>query len=307
MKAQVKLEKKKQGLAFQELILSLSHFWVKQGCVLQQPYDTEVGAGTMHPETFLRVLGPRAYRVAYVQPSRRPADGRYGENPNRLYKHSQFQVILKPSPADIQDVYLKSLAAIGLNLREHDIRFEEDNWESPTLGAWGIGWQVMLDGMEITQFTYFQQVGGMDLAPISCEITYGLERIAMFLQRVDNVFDLEWGGGVKYAEVRLQEEIEQSKYAFGHVDGMSAAEFADAHRELFDRNFALGEKLLDSQLILPALEQCLKCSHLFNILDSSGSIGVTERTAYILRVRQLSLRVAKAYVEAENQAGGVIT
>jgi glycyl-tRNA synthetase alpha chain len=271
---------------------------------LQQPLDLEVGAGTSHPETIFRVLGPKPWSVAYVQPSRRPDDGRFGQNPNRLFKHHQYQVILKPSPDEVQQLYLESLEACGINPRVHDIRFEEDNWESPTLGAWGIGWQVMLDGMEITQFTYFQQVGGMDLAPISCEITYGLERIAMFLQRVDNVFDLEWGGGVKYSEVRLQEEIEQSKYAFGHVEGMSAAEFADAHRQLFDRNFALGEKLLDSHLILPALEQCLKCSHLFNILDASGSIGVTERTAYILRVRQLSIRVAKAYVEAENLAGG---
>jgi glycyl-tRNA synthetase alpha chain len=211
-------------------------------------------------------------------------------------------VILKPSPDNIQELYLESLRAIGIDPLAHDIRFVEDDWESPTLGAWGIGWQVMLDGTEITQFTYFQQVGGMDLAPISCEITYGLERIAMFLQKVDNVFDLEWGGGVKYREVRLQEEIEQSKYAFGQVDGMSAAEFGARHRELFDKNFELGEKLLASNLILPALEHCLKCSHLFNILDSSGSIGVTERTAYILRVRQLAIRIARAYADAEQQA-----
>jgi glycyl-tRNA synthetase alpha chain len=213
-------------------------------------------------------------------------------------------VILKPSPLDIQDQYLQSLLAIGTKPEEHDVRFLEDDWESPTLGAWGLGWQVWLDGLEISQFTYFQQVGGMDLAPIACEITYGLERIAMFLQRVDNVFDLEWGGGVRYKEVRLQEEIEQSKYAFGQVEGYSPAEFANDHRELFDRNFALGEKLLASKLILPALEQCLKCSHLFNILDASGSIGVTERTAYILRVRQLSIRVARAYAEAEDLAAG---
>src|SRR6478672_3567670 len=209
---------KHNPLTFQELILRLQSFWAERGCVLQQPYDVEVGAGTMAPETFLRVLGPQPYKVAYVQPSRRPADGRYGENPNRLYKHLQFQVVLKPSPVDVQDIYLKSLAAIGIDLKEHDIRFEEDNWESPTLGAWGIGCQVLLDGLEITQFTYFQQSGGIDLAPISCEITYGLERIAMFLQRVDNVFDLEWGGGVKYSEVRLQEEIEQSRYAFNQLE-----------------------------------------------------------------------------------------
>jgi glycyl-tRNA synthetase alpha chain len=242
--------------------------------------------------------------VAYVQPSRRPADGRFGENPNRLFKHHQFQVILKPAPDEVQQLYLQSLEACGIDLRAHDVRFEEDNWESPTLGAWGIGWQVMLDGMEITQFTYFQQVGGIDLSPISCEITYGLERIAMFLQRVDNVFDLEWGGGVKYAEVRLQEEIDQSKYAFGQVN-MPPAEFAALHRELFDKNFGFAETLLASGLIWPALEHTLKCSHLFNILDSSGSIGVTERTAYILRVRQLAVKLAKAYVEDTEPGSGL--
>src|SRR4249919_1967744 len=207
-------------LTFQELILRLQSFWAERGCVLQQPYDVEVGAGTMHPETFLRVLGPEPYKVAYVEPSRRPADGRYGENPNRLEKHHQMQVILKPPPADIQNIYLESLTAMGINLKEHDIKFEEDNWEAPTLGAWGVGWQVMLDGQEITQFTYFQQVGGIDLSPISCEITYGIERIAMFLQKVDNVFDMEWGGGKKYGEVRLREEVEQSKYAFNQQTGI---------------------------------------------------------------------------------------
>src|SRR5678809_1806266 len=218
---------------YQELILRLQNCWAERGCVLQQPYDIEVGAGTMAPETFLRVLGPKPYKVAYVQPSRRPADGRYGENPNRLFKHMQLQVILKPPPENVQELYLESLGAMGIDLRQHDIKFEEDNWESPTLGAWGIGWQVMLDGMEITQFTYFQQVGGMHPEPISCEITYRLERIAMFLQRVDNVFDLEWGGGVKYREVRMQEEIEQSKYAFGQVQ-MPPGEFSALHRDLFD-------------------------------------------------------------------------
>jgi glycyl-tRNA synthetase alpha chain len=288
-------------VTFQDLILKLSSYWASHGCLLQQPLDLEVGAGTSHPETLFRVLGPKPWSVAYVQPSRRPDDGRFGQNPNRLFKHHQYQVILKPSPDEVQQLYLESLESCGINPRLHDIRFEEDNWESPTLGAWGIGWQVMLDGTEITQFTYFQQVGGMDLAPITCEITYGLERIAMFLQKVDNVFDLEWGGGVKYRDVRLQEEIEQSKYVFGQVEGLSAAEFGARHRELFDRNFELGEKLLASNLILPALEHCLKCSHLFNILDSSGSIGVTERTAYILRVRQLAIRIAKAYADAEQQ------
>jgi glycyl-tRNA synthetase alpha chain len=279
-------------VTLQQLIFKLSEFWSTHGCLLQQPLDVEMGAGTMHAETFLRVLGPEPWSVAYVQPSRRPADGRFGENPNRLFKHHQFQVILKPAPDEVQQLYLQSLEACGIDLRAHDLRFEEDNWESPTLGAWGIGWQVLLDGMEITQFTYFQQVGGIDLSPIACEITYGLERIAMFLQKVDNVFDLEWGGGVKYGEVRLQEEIEQSKYAFGQVD-MPAGEFAAVHRDLFDRNFAFAETLLNSGLVWPALEHCLKCSHLFNILDSSGSVGVTERTGYILRIRQLAVRIAK--------------
>ncbi len=284
-------------MTLQDLILNLSAFWASRGCLLQQPLDLEVGAGTSHPETLFRVLGTVPWNVAYVQPSRRPDDGRFGQNPNRLFKHHQYQVILKPSPDDVQAVYLESLEACGVNPRRHDIRFEEDNWESPTLGAWGIGWQVMLDGTEITQFTYFQQVGGIDLSPVSCEITYGLERIAMFLQGVDNVFDLEWGGGVPYAEVRLREEVEASKYVFGQVEGLSAEGFSARHRDLFDRNYELAEALLASSLVLPALEHCLKCSHLFNILDSSGSIGVTERTAYILRVRKLAVRIAKLYVE----------
>ncbi len=288
-------------MTFQDLILKLSAFWSSHGCVLQQPLDLEVGAGTSHPETLFRVLGPKPWSVAYVQPSRRPDDGRFGQNPNRLFKHHQYQVILKPSPDEVQQLYLDSLEACGINPRQHDIRFEEDNWESPTLGAWGIGWQVLLDGLEITQFTYFQQVGGMDLAPISCEITYGLERIAMFLQRVENVFDLEWGGGVKYGEVRLREEVEQSKYAFGQVN-IPPAEFAALHRDLFDKNFAFAGQLLDSGLVWPALEHALKCSHLFNILDSSGSIGVTERTAYILRVRQLAVKIARAYVGDATEA-----
>src|SRR6476661_9047125 len=272
-------------LTFQDLILTLQNFWAERGCMIETPLDLEVGAGTMHPATFLRVLGPEPWNVGYVQPSRRPADGRYGDNPFRLGKHYQFQVILKPAPINVQDLYLDSLRAIGLNLTRHDIRFEEDNWEAPTLGAWGVGWQILLDGMEITQFTYFQQAGGLDLAPISAEITYGLERIAMVLQRVDSMYDLEWGAGVKYGAVRLREEVEQSKYVFGQID-MPRAEFGALHRELFDRNYMFSEVLLRSGLVLPALEFCLKCSHLFNILDSSASIGVTERTAYILRVRQ---------------------
>jgi len=291
-------------VTLQDLILKLSAFWASHGCLLQQPLDLEVGAGTSHPETLFRVLGSKPWSVAYVQPSRRPDDGRFGQNPNRLFKHLQYQVILKPSPDEVQGLYLESLEACGINPRQHDIRFEEDNWESPTLGAWGIGWQVLLDGQEITQFTYFQQVGGIDLSPISCEITYGLERIAMFLQKVDNVFDLEWGGGVKYAEVRLQEEVEQSKYAFGMVN-MPLDEFSKLHRHLFDTYYGFTETLIASGLMFPALEHCLKCSHLFNVLDSSGSIGVTERTAYILKVRQLAIAIARAYVAMTEPGTGL--
>jgi glycyl-tRNA synthetase alpha chain len=282
-------------VTFQSLILKLSEFWASRGCILQQPLDVEVGAGTMHPETFLRVLGPAHWNVAYVQPSRRPADGRFGQNPNRLFKHHQFQVILKPAPDEVQQLYLESLETCGINPRQHDVRFEEDNWEAPTLGAWGIGWQVMFDGLEISQFTYFQQAGGLELAPVSAELTYGLERIAMALQRVDSVYDLEWGAGVSYGDVRLREEIEQSRYVFGQVQMPSGA-FAAFHRDLFEQHYAFAGTLLENGLIWPALEQCLKCSHLFNILDSSNSIGVTERTAYILRVRQLAIGIAKAYV-----------
>ena len=292
-------------MTFQGLILKLSEFWASRGCALQQPLDIEVGAGTMHPETFLRVLGPAHWNVAYVQPSRRPADGRFGENPNRLFKHHQFQVILKPAPDDVQQVYLESLESCGINPRQHDIRFEEDNWESPTLGAWGIGWQVMFDGLEISQFTYFQQAGGLELAPVSAELTYGLERIAMAVQRVDSVYDLEWAPGVKYGEVRLREEVESSRYVFGQVD-MPQAEFAAFHRDLFDRYYFLTEVLLKTGLVWPALEHCLKCSHLFNILDASNSIGVTERTAYILRVRHLAVAVAKAYVGTSSPVAAAI-
>lgn len=283
-------------MTLQDLIARLTRFWSGRGCLIQQPLDTEVGAGTMHPETFLRVLGPRHWRVAYVQPSRRPADGRFGENPNRLFKHHQFQVILKPSPDAAQGLYLDSLRACGIDPGLHDVRFEEDNWESPTLGAWGIGWQVLLDGMEITQFTYFQQAGGVDLSPISVELTYGLERIAMHLQGVDDVYDLEWASGVTYREGRHRDEVEQTKYAFGMVD-MSGEDFSAFHRDLFDRYHQLAETLLHSNLVLPALDACLKCSHAFNILDASGGIGVTERAAYILRVRQLAVAIAKAHVE----------
>ena len=286
-------------MTFQGLILKLQEFWASRGCVLQQPLDVEVGAGTMHPETFLRVLGPAHWNVAYVQPSRRPADGRFGENPNRLFKHYQYQVILKPAPDEVQQIYLDSLEACGINPRQHDIRFEEDNWESPTLGAWGIGWQVMFDGMEISQFTYFQQAGGLELSPIAAELTYGLERIAMVLQRVDSIFDIEWAPGVKYADVRMQEEKEQSAYVFGQVD-LGGVEFGAFHRDLFEKYYQLSSALLNakpSPLVWPALEHCLKCSHLFNILDSSNSIGVTERTAFILRIRQLAIGIARAYVD----------
>jgi glycyl-tRNA synthetase alpha chain len=281
-------------VTLQVLIFKLSDYWAAQGCLVQQPLDIEMGAGTMHPETFLRVLGQQPWNVAYVQPSRRPADGRFGQNPNRLFKHHQFQVILKPAPDDVQDLYLQSLEACGIDLRAHDVRFEEDNWESPTLGAWGIGWQVLYDGLEITQFTYFQQAGGIDLSPISVELTYGLERFAMALQGVDNVYDLIWASGVPYRDVRFRDEVEQSKYAFGQVQ-MPDGQFAEFHREMFNRNYDFAKSLIASNLVLPALDYCLKCSHLFNVLDASGSIGVTERTAYILRVRQLAVAIAQAW------------
>ena len=288
-------------MTLQDLILKLSDYWATQGCLIQQPLDIELGAGTMHPETFLRVLGPQPWNVAYVQPSRRPADGRFGENPHRLFKHHQFQVILKPAPDDVQDLYLQSLEACGIDLRAHDVRFEEDNWESPTLGAWGIGWQVLYDGLEITQFTYFQQAGGQDLSPISVELTYGLERFAMALQGVDNIYDIQWAQGVSYREVRFRDEVEQSKYAFGH--GLDRAKFAEFHRDLFNKCYDFAGDLLAAKLVLPALDYCLKCSHLFNVLDASGSIGVTERTAYILRVRQLAVAIAGAWQQSTNAEG----
>jgi len=297
---------KPQGLTFQDLLLKLEEYWAQKDCVLQQPYDIEVGAGTMHPETFLRVLGPDPYRVAYVQPSRRPADGRYGENPNRLYKHMQLQVVLKPSPTNIQNLYLDSLRSVGINLREHDIRFEEDNWESPTLGAWGIGWQVLLDGLEITQFTYFQQCGGMDLDPISVELTYGLDRIAAYLQGVDNVFNVRWSNSITYGQVRLAEEQQFSAYSFDYADIGST-------RKQFDLNEAEALRLLSEYEkatpeakqrfpVLEAYDLCLKCSHLFNVLDARGAIAVTERAAMIARVRKLATMVARDWL---NQRPGV--
>jgi glycyl-tRNA synthetase alpha chain len=275
----------------QTLILELSRFWGEQGCVLQQPYDMELGAGTMHPETFLRVLGPEPYRVAFVQPSRRPADARFGENPFRLGKHLQMQVILKPSPDDVQALFLRSLQALGIDPAVHDVRFEEDNWESPTLGAWGVGWQVLLDGMEITQFTYFQQAGGIDLAPISAELTYGLERIAMFLQRKESIYDIEWGGGLTYGEVRHRDEVELSRYAFEVAD-------TETLRRHFDEWEREAGRCLegDDPLVVPSLEAALKMSHLFNLLDARGAVAVTERVALIGRVRKLAVRAAKAYL-----------
>lgn len=306
--AKIKLKKNiKAGkiarLLFQDLIFRLQRYWSEQGCVIQQPYDVEVGAGTMHPETFFRVLGPNPYRVAYVQPSRRPADGRYGENPNRLYKHTQLQVILKPSPANVQNLYLSSLKGLGINLRQHDIRFEEDNWESPTLGAWGVGWQVLLDGLEITQFTYFQQSGGLDLDPVSCELTYGLERIATFLQDTESVFDLQWSPDATYRDVRLREEQQFSTYSFECADAKRTREMFDlcekeakAILTRRDRGAQPGEK--NRAPILAAYDFCLKCSHFFNILDSRGAVSTTERAALIARVRALSCQIARDYCAA---------
>ena len=295
-----------KGLTFQNLLLKLEEYWAQRDCVLQQPYDIEVGAGTMHPETFLRVLGPEPYRVVYAQPSRRPADGRYGENPNRLYKHTQLQVILKPSPADIQDLYLASLAAVGINLKEHDIRFEEDNWESPTLGAWGIGWQVLLDGLEITQFTYFQQCGGVDLDPSSVELTYGLDRIAAYLQGVDNVFDVRWSDTTSYRQVRLAEEQQLSSYSFDFADaGSTRKQFDLAEAEatrLLAEYAQLKGKAVARFPVLPAYDFCLKCSHLFNLLDARGAISVTERAAMIGRVRKLATQVARAWLDQQAAA-----
>jgi len=300
---------RKSPLTFQELLFQLQQFWASRGCILQQAYDVEVGAGTMSPETFLRVLGPKPFRVAYAQPSRRPADGRYGQNPNRLFKHTQLQVILKPPPENIQGLYLESLQAIGIDLRQHDVKFEEDNWESPTLGAWGIGWQVMLDGLEITQFTYFQQCGGIDLDPIAGEITYGLERIAAFLQDVDSIYDIVWardpdsGKEITYGEVRFAEEVQFSVYNFEKADVEKLWQHFRLYEEecnaLLEEARELPEDA-DSETrsrlpLLAAFDLCLKCSHLFNLLDARGAISVTERVGVIARIRALAVAVAKAY------------
>jgi glycyl-tRNA synthetase alpha chain len=344
---------KKKALTFQELLFTLQTFWSEHGCVLQQPYDLEVGAGTMSPDTFLRVLGPKPINIAYAQPSRRPADGRYGENPNRLFKHMQLQVILKPPPENVQELYLESLAAIGIDLRQHDIKFEEDNWEAPTLSAWGVGWQVMLDGLEITQFTYFQQCGGVDLFPISAELTYGLERIGAFLQDVDSIYDIVWardpatGAEVKYGDVRLADEEQFSVYNFELADVEKTwkhfelceaeckgliekyAEFARAANLPRDLNSDQSQnprpasaKPAETETrtrhpdqarfpLLGAYDLCLKCSHLFNILDARGAISVTERVGVIARVRALAVGIAKAWVDQQsgesvggNKSGG---
>ena len=283
-------------LTFQQIILRLQDYWDQHGCALLQPYDMEVGAGTFHTATFLRALGPEPWRAAYVQPSRRPKDGRYGENPNRLQHFYQYQVALKPSPADIQDLYLRSLAALGIDARANDIRFVEDNWESPTLGAWGLGWEVWLNGMEITQFTYFQQVGGIDCQPVLGELTYGLERLAMALQGKASIFDLVWTDGITYGDVYHQNEVEQSKYNFE----LANAEMLFGHFGQFE---AEAKRLIEAGLPLPGYEMVLKCSHTFNLLDARGAISVTERAAYIGRVRNLARLVAQAYFDSREQLG----
>lgn len=281
---------------FQKMILKLHEYWMDKGCLMLQPYDIEKGAGTMNPATFLRVLGPEPWNVAYVEPSRRPTDGRYGENPNRLQHYFQYQVILKPSPLEVQDMYLDSLRAIGIKPEDHDIRFVEDNWESPTLGAWGVGWEVWLDGMEVTQFTYFQQCGGIDLKPIAVEITYGIERLAMFIQKVDSVFKIEWTEGITYGDVYLQNEKEQSKYNF---------EISDTQMlfNIFNMAEKEAQRCLDSGVVLPAYDQVLKCSHTFNMLDAHGAISVTERTGYIGKIRNLARLCAEAYVKQREALG----
>ncbi|MBI2205871.1 MAG: glycine--tRNA ligase subunit alpha [Candidatus Rokubacteria bacterium] len=283
-------------MTFQDIILALQRYWADVGCIIQQPYDLEVGAGTMAPDTFLRVLGPEPWNVAYVQPSRRPTDGRYGENPNRLQRYNQYQVILKPSPDDVQELYLKSLTALGVDPLRHDIRFVEDDWESPSLGAWGLGWEVWLDGMEITQFTYFQQAGGIDLKPISAEITYGLERIAMYLQNVESIYDLEWAPGISYGEVNHQVEVEFSRFNFDAADQA-------VHLRLFETYEAEARRLVKQGLVLPAYDYCLKCSHVFNVLDARGAVSVTERASYLGRMRGLARQIAEGYLRQREALG----
>jgi glycyl-tRNA synthetase alpha chain len=281
---------------FQDIIMELNKFWAKQGCIVQQPYDMEVGAGTFHPATLLRALGPEPWKAAYVQPSRRPTDGRYGENPNRLQHYYQYQVVIKPSPLEIQDMYLESLKRFGLDLLEHDIRFVEDDWESPTLGAWGLGWEVWLDGMEITQFTYFQQAGSLDLKPITVEITYGLERIAMYLQKVENVYNLAWNEEVTYGQIFHQAEVEFSRFNFEEAN-------VEALINFFDTFESEAHTLVGKGLILPAYDYCLKCSHTFNLLDARKAISVAERTRYIGRIRNIARQVAMQYTEQRKEMG----
>lgn len=283
-------------LSIQEIILTLQQFWSKQGCMLMQSYDTEKGAGTMSPYTFLRAIGPEPWNVAYVEPSRRPADGRYGQNPNRLYQHHQFQVIMKPSPANIQDLYLDSLAALGIDPKEHDIRFVEDNWENPSMGCAGVGWEVWLDGMEITQFTYFQQVGGLEVWPVAAEVTYGLERLSSYIQDVQSVFDLEWAAGVKYGDIFLQPEYEQSKYAFEESDQAMLL-------QAFDKYEVEAKKQIANGLVHPAYDYILKCSHTFNLLDARGAVSVTERAGYLARIRNMAKAVAKVFVAERKKLG----
>ena len=297
MKRPLKTTYDEEGkMNFQDVIMSLEKFWAKKGCVVAQPYDMEVGAGTFHPTTLLKALGPEPWNVAYVQPSRRPTDGRYGENPNRLQHYYQYQVILKPSPYDVQQQYLESLKVLGIDPLEHDIRFVEDDWESPTLGAAGLGWEVWLDGMEITQFTYFQLCGSVELAPISVELTYGLERIAMYLQKVDSVFDLKWTDTVTYGHVHHQQEVEQSTYNFEKANVKMLQEF-------FNQYEAESARMIKEELVLPAYEYCLKCSHTFNLLDARGAISVAERTGYIGRIRNLARACAEGYLKQREAMG----
>jgi glycyl-tRNA synthetase alpha chain len=282
--------KSENYMNFQEIIFKLQQFWVKQGCLMWQPYDLEKGAGTFNPATFLRTLGPKPWNVAYVEPSRRPTDGRYGENPNRLQHYYQFQVLMKPAPKDIQTIYLKSLKTIGLDPKKHDIRFVEDDWESPTLGAWGLGWEVWIDGMEATQFTYFQQVGGISLKPISAEITYGIERLAMYVQKKDSVYDLQWNDELTYGDIHKEDEVEWSCYNFEHANtNILKQHFADWEKE--------AQRLSQKNLPLPAYDAVMKCSHLFNLLDARGAISVSERVGYILRVRTIAKIVAEKYIQ----------
>lgn len=283
-------------MTFQQLISALEKYWAEKGCIIQQPYDIEVGAGTFNPATLLRVLGPEPWNVAYVEPSRRPTDGRYGENPNRLQHYYQYQVIMKPSPLDIQDVYLKSLEYLGIDLVSHDIRFVEDDWESPTLGAWGLGWEVWIDGMEITQFTYFQQAGSLDLDPISVELTYGLERLALFLQGIDNVFDIIWTDGITYGDVHHRQEVEFSVYNFEEAD-------VDMLLKCFQMFEAECVRLMKKGLVFPAYDYCLKCSHIFNLLDARGAVSVAERTHFIARVRNLARGIAENYIKQREEMG----